>query len=230
MSKKKILSLSLVVIMIAILSFSSLAWFTDADSAKNDFTINGAGQNDPDEIFSVDVQENVDGASQPVENMDFEDVLPGDHHKKEAFVSNTGSYDQYIRVVMTVTDWKLIKDVVTINMDDDFAANWQIVSGGVSINSDGNLTTQTDSSVNANGALVVTMYLTKKLLPGETVQIMDYVSVSELATQADFIDPAFADGFQITFDAAAVQTENILDTYGTEEWKNAKDTFEALNP
>lgn len=230
MSKKKILSLSLVVIMIAILSFSSLAWFTDADSAKNDFTINGAGQNDPDEIFSVDVQENVDGASQPVENMDFEDVLPGDHHKKEAFVSNTGSYDQYIRVVMTVTDWKLIKDVVTINMDDDFAANWQIVSGGVSINSDGNLTTQTDSSVNADGALVVTMYLTKKLLPGETVQIMDYVSVSELATQADFIDPAFADGFQITFDAAAVQTENILDTYGTEEWENAKDTFEALNP
>lgn len=230
MSKKKILSLSLVVIMIAILSFSSLAWFTDADSAKNDFTINGAGQNDPDEIFSVDVQENVDGASQPVENMDFEDVLPGDHHKKEAFVSNTGSYDQYIRVVMTVTDWKLIKDVVTINMDDDFAANWKIVSSDVSINSDGNLTTQTDSSVNANGALVVTMYLTKKLLPGETVQIMDYVSVSELATQADFIDPAFADGFQITFDAAAVQTENILDTYGTEEWENAKDTFEALNP
>ena len=43
MSKKKLLSLAVVAIMIAILSFSSLAWFTDNDSATNDFQIGGAG-------------------------------------------------------------------------------------------------------------------------------------------------------------------------------------------
>ena len=51
MSKKKLFSLAVIVIMIAILSFSSLAWFTDADSAKNDFTVAGAGEEDPDKIF-----------------------------------------------------------------------------------------------------------------------------------------------------------------------------------
>ena len=129
MSKKKILSLALVVCMIAILSFSSLAWFTDVDKATNDFTIGGAGTDDPDDIFSVDVKENVDGEDEPVDEMDFEDVLPGDLHKKEAFIENTGSYDQYIRVVMTITDWKLIKDVTEIKMDAKFNDNWHILIG-----------------------------------------------------------------------------------------------------
>ena len=43
--------------MIAILSFSSLAWFTDNDSATNDFTIGGAGTGDADDIFSMEVWE-----------------------------------------------------------------------------------------------------------------------------------------------------------------------------
>jgi predicted ribosomally synthesized peptide with SipW-like signal peptide len=35
MNKKKLLSLALVVIMIATLSFSTLAWFSDSDSVTN---------------------------------------------------------------------------------------------------------------------------------------------------------------------------------------------------
>ena len=114
MNKKKLLSLALVVIMIATISFSSLAWFTDKDEATNDFTIGGAGQGEADKIFSVDVKEYVDGKNEPVDEMDFEQVLPGDHHNKEAFITNTGSYDQYIRVVMTISDWNQIKKIVTI--------------------------------------------------------------------------------------------------------------------
>ena len=228
MSKKKILSLALVVCMIAILSFSSLAWFTDVDKATNDFTIGGAGTDDPDDIFSVDVKENVDGEDEPVDEMDFEDVLPGDLYKKEAYVENTGSYDQYIRVVMTITDWNLIKKVAVIKMDADFNDNWHIYGSGVYVNDEGILTPHANANVNAEGALVVTMYLDKKLEAGEIVQIMDSVKIIPEATQADFADPAFADGFQIVFDADAAQTENILSTYGATEWKNAKATFDAL--
>jgi predicted ribosomally synthesized peptide with SipW-like signal peptide len=228
MSKKKILSLALVVCMIAILSFSSLAWFTDVDKATNDFTIGGAGTDDPDDIFSVDVKENVDGEDEPVDEMDFEDVLPGDLHKKEAFIENTGSYDQYIRVVMTITDWKLIKDVTEIKMDAKFNDNWHIYDSGVYVDDNGLLKPYANAKVNADGALVVTMYLDKKLAAGEEVQIMDSVKIIPEATQADFADPAFADGFQIVFDADAAQTENILSTYGDTEWKNAKATFDAL--
>lgn len=228
MNKKKILSLALVVIMIAILSFSSLAWFTDKDSAKNDFTIGGAGQNDPEKIFSVDVKENVDGEAEPVDEIKFEDILPGDNHKKEAYVSNTGAYEQYIRVVMTITDWNQIKDVVSIKMDEQFNDTWHIYNSGVYVDADGYLKPHANANVNADGALVVTMFLNSKLAVSTEAQIMDMVSVSADATQEDFVSENFADGFQITFDADAAQTKNILSAYDEEEWKNAMATFKAL--
>ena len=72
-------------------------------------------------------------------------------------------------------------------------------------------------------ALIIT------LQPGETVDIMDYVQISTEATQQDFANAAFADGFQITFDADAAQTENILSSVDADrEWYNAMKTFEAL--
>ena len=228
MNKKKLLSLAMVVIMIAILSFSSLAWFTDTDSATNDFKVGGAGENDPDTIFSVDVKENVDGEEEPVDEMDFDDVLPGDVYKKEAYINNTGSYDQYIRVTMTITDWELIKNIVTIQMDADFATNWKICSLGVDLDDNGNLITKNDSSVDSDGNLIVVLFLNKKLEAGDTVQIMDSVSISTKATQNDFTAEGFADGFQIQIDADAAQTENILTEYGEIEWQNAENTFKAL--
>lgn len=228
MNMKKVLALSLVAIMIAILSFSTLAWFTDDDSATNDFTVNGAGQEDPDEIFSVEVKENVEGEDEPVDNMTFEDVLPGASYKKEAYVTNTGSNDQYIRVTLTVSDWDLIKDIVIINMDNDFAANWHIDSTDVSIDAEGNLMAASDASVDANGNLVVVMYLNKILTPNTTVDLMDLVSISKDADQDDFAAAGFADGFIIDVKADAVQTENILDTYSDVEWQNARESFNAL--
>lgn len=228
MSKKKLLSLALVVIMIAILSFGSLAWFTDADSATNDFNIGGAGQNDPDKIFSVDVKEKIDGEEQPVEEQTFENILPGDRYRKEAYVSNTGAYEQYIRVTMTITDWKLIRNIVTINMDDAFETAWKISSAGVDVDDNGNLTASNDSSVNEKGELVVVLYLNKKLAVGETVQIMDTVSIARTATQNDFTAEGFADGFQIKIHADAAQTKNVLASYGTVEWQNAENTFQSL--
>lgn len=229
MSKKKLFSLAVIVIMIAILSFSTLAWFTDTDSATNDFNIGGAGTGDPEDIFDVEVKENVDGEEEPVDEMKFEDILPGDSYKKEAYVSNTGSYEQYIRVTMTITDWKLIQNIVTINMDDAFGTTWKISSTGVDVDDQGNLIASNDSSVNANGELVVILFLDKKLAVGDTVHIMDSVSISTKATQNDFIDEGFADGFQIKIEADAAQTENILDTYGDVEWQNAEITFKALD-
>ena len=227
MNKKKLISLSLVIIMIAILSFSSLAWFQDDDSVTNDFTIGGAGTGDADDIFSMEVWEKGEEGI-PVEGLKFEKILPGDHHKKEAYITNTGSYEQYIRVTMTIADWKRIRDLITINMDDLFVDNWQIDSKGVEVTAEGNLQTVNVQSVNADGELVVVMYLKHKLQPGETVDIMDYVKISTEATQADFAYAEFADGFQISIKADAAQTENILSKYSADEWRNAQRTFAAL--
>lgn len=227
MNKKKLFALSLAVIMVAILSFSSLAWFTDDDTATNDFNIGGAGTGNEDDVFSMDVKEKgEDGA--PVDDMTFEKVLPGDHYKKEAYITNTGAYEQYIRVIVTVTDWAAIKENVSVNMDDDFATNWTLNGASVGVNADGNLVQYLDSAVDANGDLVVVMFLNRKLQPGETVDIMDYVSVSSSADQDDFTATGLADGFQVKIKADAAQTENILSEYSANEWQNAKKTFETL--
>jgi predicted ribosomally synthesized peptide with SipW-like signal peptide len=239
MSKKKLLSLSLVVIMIAILSFSSLAWFTDNDSAENDFNIGGAGTGDSTDIFDIEVKENIDGEDQPVDNAEFDDILPGDNYTKEAFITNNGAYEQYVRVTMTITDWTLINGgitgsngVVTIKMDKDFKQNWQIV-GQVGVKEDGTLTVNSDGAYDPEtDSLTVVMYLKHKLQADETVYIMDSVSVSTKATQEDFKAEGFADGFQIKIHAEAAQTENILDEYDSDpenEWRNAMNTFKALD-
>ena len=225
--KKKVFVVALAVCLIASLSLGTLAWFTDKDSATNDFNIGGAGQGESDKIFSVEVKENVDGEDEPVDSMAFGNVLPGDKFKKEAFITNTGSYDQYIRVIMTITDWELIEGLVTINMDDAFDANWHIYDGQARVQDDV-LVDFSNTELDDDGNLVVTMYLNKKLAAGETVQIMDYVSISTKATQNDFTAEGFADGFQIHIKADAAQTENILEEYGAVEWQNAKKTFAAL--
>lgn len=227
MSKKKLLSLALVVIMLASISFSTLAWFTDNDSAKNNFIVDGAGTGNPDDIFSVDVLENVDGKDEPVDEWGFEHILPGDEFKKEAYITNTGSYDQYIRVIVTVTDWEQIKDLVTIDMDDKFADNWHIYGGNARVEN-GVLDDYSNTKLDENGNLVFTMYLNKKLAPGETIDIMDSVTISTKATQDDFKDECFADGFQIIFKADAAQTENVLSKIDDREWYNAMKTFEIL--
>ena len=113
LSKKKVFALALAVCLIATLSFGSLAWFTDADSVTNEFMVAGSENNDPDEIFSVEVWE--EGAEEN-EGLTYEDILPGDTHDKVAHVKNTGSYDQYIRVKITVTDAHIWQEAYKANM------------------------------------------------------------------------------------------------------------------
>ena len=231
MNKKKVLVLALAVIMIAILSFSTLAWFSDDDEVTNDFMIAGSGTEDPDDIFSVDVWEDEDGDGEPDDDfpdddkdgLEYEDILPGDELEKAAFVKNTGSYNQYIRVTMTISDWAEIKDLITIDLAEGFQDNWKITSDGVGCE-EGNLKVTNDKSVE-NGNLVVVMFLNKKLAVGEEVKVMDLVKISTEATRDDFKSANFADGFQIDIKADAVQTENVLDSYEQHEWQNAQESF-----
>ena len=115
MSKKKLLSLSLVVIMIAILSLSSLAWFSDSDDVTNNFYIASSDDTDPDDIFSVDVWENTPDGDKDQDGHEYKDILPGDVLKKEVFVENTGYYDQYVRVTVTVSDATAWMEVLKAN-------------------------------------------------------------------------------------------------------------------
>ena len=120
MSKKKLLSLALVVIMIAILSLSTLAWFNDSESVTNKFLVASSdGTNTPDSIFSVDLWEKTPGGDKDQDGHSYEAILPGSNLKKEVNVENTGAYDQYIRVVVTLSDGKAWLKVLGAGYDLD---------------------------------------------------------------------------------------------------------------
>lgn len=102
--KKKVLAVSLVISIIAILSMGTLAWFNDTDEVTNKFMM-ATSSDDPDEIFSVDLWEtktNPDGTPVGTDKTDdgntYENIAPGAVLTKDPTVENTGSYDQWVRV------------------------------------------------------------------------------------------------------------------------------------
>lgn len=209
MSKKKLLSLALVVIMIAILSFSSLAWFSDSDDVTNNFLVAGSDEDDPDDIFSVDVWEDRDGDGQPdddltgdEEGLIYEDILPGDKLMKRAYVKNTGSYEQYIRVTVTISDAEAwinalganfnVKDVFVNYDETKWAHVWNNLNGATAIPEN----------------ITYVMYY-KEILPvGGEINVFTDIQIPTSLTQ----EQAFAfgrDGFTIDVKADAVQTRNV---------------------
>lgn len=209
MSKKKLLSLALVVIMIAILSFSSLAWFSDSDDVTNNFLVAGSDEDDPDDIFSVDVWEDRDGDGQPdddltgdEEGLIYEDILPGDKLMKRAYVKNTGSYEQYIRVTVTISDAEAwinalganfnVKDVFVGYDETKWAHVWNNLNGATAIPEN----------------ITYVMYY-KEILPvGGEINVFTDIQIPTSLTQ----EQAFAfgrDGFTIDVKADAVQTRNV---------------------
>lgn len=117
LNKKKVFVSALAVSLIAILSMGTIAWFSDSDSVTNTFKV-ATSTEKPDDIFSVDVWEKVDtdedgeiDATLKENGYTYENILPGDNLVKEPIVVNTGSYDEYIRVKVTIDNagaWKEI--------------------------------------------------------------------------------------------------------------------------
>ena len=184
MSKKKLLSLALVVIMIAILSFSTLAWFNDSDSVSNKFYVADSEDTSPDDIFSVDVYEKVDtdGDGEPDAKEDagleFKDVVPGQTLPKAPVVENTGRYAQWVKLTITFSStkaWNALVDGTVAGPIDlltkaaDFDTNWK----GVSFEA-------------KDGTYVYTYYLKTALEPDATVDVFTAVNIPTTLEQADF--------------------------------------------
>jgi len=203
MSKKKLLSLSLVVIMIAILSLGSLAWFSDSDEVENEFLIAGSDDQDPDDIFSVDVFENYDSNGDGTdeeyqEGIIYEDILPGDKLQKEAFVKNTGYYDQYVRVIVTISDATAWLNAVgeDINMENVFVG----YNADAWTNIEKKIEGETDT-------VTYVLYYAGVLKGDEEINLFTGVNIPTSLTQEQAA--AFGGDFTIGVKAQAVQTENV---------------------
>lgn len=230
MSKKRLFSLAVVVIMIAILSFSSLAWFSDSDSVENNFGIGGGANNDPDEIFSIDVMEYVvdeDGKGATIgydkdanytDSFTYKNIAPGDVLRKQPQTRNTGSYEQWVRMKVTfdnaeywialmqkygyrdMTDLLYMKDTTTKLVD---ANNWTFAPGETTVEND-----QVTYVFYYNTKLQPIADPDKPGAPESNAIFFSYVKIPHLFNQADMAP--FTNGdFRMVVTGEAIQVKNI---------------------
>lgn len=202
MTKKKVFVSALAICLIAIISMGTLAWFSAQDEVTNKFMIADSDDDTPDEIFSVDVWENTPDGEKDQDGYEYTDILPGDTLKKEARVENTGHYDQYVRVTVTISDaqaW-IAALGADFNVADVFggfvAADWNHIWN------------------NMNGAttipenFVYVMYYKNIVKPGDVINVFNNVKIPTSLTRDEAV--AFGGNFDITVKAEAVQTENVV--------------------
>ena len=223
MSKKKLIALALVVIMIATVSFSTLAWFTDKDEVTNQFMVAGSEDKNPDDIFSVDVWENTPAEDGDQDGHKYENILPGDKLQKEVKVQNTGAYDQYIRVTVEITDAKVWMEVLGEDFNDDTLiacfdgyvdANWRREHSEVDAEADVIRITMYYNGGRENPGVVA---------PGDEIDVFSAVNIPTSLTQEQAAE--FGEyGFNIKVTAEAVQTKNV----GVDSTNTICDAYEAF--
>lgn len=197
MNKKKVFIIALAVCLIATISMGTLAWFSDSDSVTNNFYIADSDDDTPDEIFSVDVWENTPDGDKDQDGYAYTNILPGDVLKKEARVENTGHYDQYVRVIVTVSDAE-----AWINA---LGAKFDVASlfGGF------DATKWNHVSYDLTGEnLVYVLYYKDSISSGDVINVFDNVKVPTTLTKEQAA--TFEHNVSITVKAQAVQTENVV--------------------
>ncbi len=216
LTKKKVVISALSVSLAAILSAGSLAWFTAQDEVTNKFMFTNSDATDADEIFSVDVWENTPGGvvgdDSGAGGYTYDDILPGDVLTKEVYVENTGYYDQYIRVTVTVSDaaaWQAALNTTKVPKLE------QIVEG---YDPNANVWVDADSAIVGDDIVYTLHYRNILLGEQESIydnggvhqsQVMVFSAVKIPASLTVAQAAAFANGFEIKVFAEAVQTENL---------------------
>lgn len=197
MNKKKVLTLALVLCVVAILSVGSLAWFNAKDEVKNTFKV--ATDSEGKANFSIDLFEHKANGDKEDVGLTFENILPGSQLSKDPTIQNTGAYNEYARVKVTVNHanaWKTacnkygISDLATIFGGYD-AAKW----------TRGEVITETNGDT-----LTYVYYLNRVLAPNSDEILFTSVTIPTQFVQADF---AGMTDFTLDIVAEAIQADNL---------------------
>jgi len=214
-SKKKVFIIALAVCMIAILSFSTLAWFTDSEDMTNKF-LTATENDDADDVFSVDLKEYVDqdGDGNPdTDPIDegghtYQAVLPGSELIKNPVITNTGKYyDEYIQVTVRLSDaaawlaalgndYPIESCFVGLNLRSDVNPDgvWELVSKSV------------DATTDELVYVLNFMGGDMKLSPSESISLFTGVNIPNELTREDVV--AMDGGFELNIDVQAIQADN----------------------
>lgn len=207
MNKKKVFVAALAICLIATISMGTLAWFTDYDFVDNKFMI--ADSNDQtdyaDDIFSIKVWEDTP-AGLDDDGYTYENILPGDSLKKDVFVKNTGAYDQYVRVIVTISDAQAWIDTIPAGTDPEAAVT--SIFKGFDRNMWGHIYNNLSEDPTAS-ELVYVLYFKDILEVGDEINVFNSIEIPKGLTREQAL--AFDSEFSIKVKAQAVQTENVVD-------------------
>ena len=202
--KRKIFLIAAAVCVLAIAACGSLAYFSAAKSVENTFmTAKSNPQNPPtpDELFSVKVEETKNGSQdKTTEGNTYEKVLPGSKFTKDPVITNTGAYDQWVRVLVTFDNVKAWNDA-GVKMADLFST---LVTAGYK-SEDWTMVAPQEAK---DDKATFTFYYTKeggKLAPEGEAALFTEVTVP---TSLDAEDMATLSCFHIDIEAQAIQADN----------------------
>lgn len=213
MNKKKVFVAAIAICLVAILSFGTLAWFTDSDDSENKFFVTNSENTDPEKIFSIDVKEKVEGTDTPVDNYTFNHLVPNQKVDKKPYVINTGAYDQWVRATVTITDYNVFEaalgaDYIMETVFGGINPEWIYDSKVIDRNAD-----------SGAGTISYVFYLNRVLSanaadPAKNTSVLfETVTVPKELTKEDFAAPStLSDGFSIKVFAEAIQSDNTADT------------------
>lgn len=207
-NKKKVFVVALAVCLVAILSFGTLAWFTDTERVDNIFNVTTSDETgDPDfnvEIFETEVDPETgkigdgddDGSVEEVKGNTYDAIAPGDTLDKNPTVRNGGQYDQWVRVKVTISDYANWCAVMGANYD------FTEILNGISPNG----WTKDNTPVLSGDTATYTYYLNSKLKPGNTATLFTSVTIPSEFT----VENMFAQ-FELDVVAEAIQADNTGD-------------------
>ena len=203
MNKKKVFALALAVCLIAILSVGTLAWFSDDDAVTNKFNV-ADSDNDGEADFSVDVKETGDEED---DGLIFDDIQPGDVLDKEAKVINTGAYNEYIRVLVEITD----RGALIAALEEEYPEGYPLEECFI----DFDPAMWESVEVKESGDMtVIVAYYDGILASGGEITLFKQVKIPEELTVSDVNNMGLS--FDINVKAHAVQADNTGVTTASE--------------
>lgn len=170
--KKRILSLALAVVMVALVAVGSMAYFTDADSKVNTFTTGDV---------QIEVrEENADGTPFTQDQK----LLPGELVNKYVYVDNKGPNDAYVRVTFM---WPKQYDEITgIQFWRYWNTKWSLA------NKSKDVTTYPDTlwttTIDGDEYTCFTFYCDEAVEAGKTAGDFRIMSTFYIPTSFDWVD------------------------------------------
>ena len=211
MKKRKVLITAIAVCLIAILACGTLSYFTHTSNTVTNKFYTYSTEDFPDgpptsatQLFSIDVYETrlddegkiiqENGKNKKFYENTYEKVLPGSQLHKDPTVENTGKYDAWVRLNVTVTkadEWTAA--VTDFDLDKIFTnfngTDWELSS----------------APTKKDNALTYVYYSKSPLAAGETSVLFNGMSIPTSLTAEDMIALA---QFQITITGDAIQSDN----------------------